>query len=106
MKIIAQLQEKLAPQTYGDEGNQVTKQTCIFVETFPEVEYPNSIAIDFSGENLIIVDALEIGKEYEVNYSVKAKKSEDGSRAFNSLRGWKVKLIGEPQKAEGDDMPL
>jgi hypothetical protein len=41
------------------------------------VEYPNTIAIDFSGENLILAGMMTVGEVYDVNYSIRCRKSDD-----------------------------
>ena len=45
MKIRWELKEKLDVQTFWEWENEFKKQTLIFVEVEPEVEFPNTIAI-------------------------------------------------------------
>lgn len=92
MKITAELKEKLDIQTFGEAEKEFKKQTLIFVETEPEVEYPNTIAIDFQGDNLQLAGAMEVWKTYIVNFSIVCKKTDKGW-IFNTIRGWKIKPI-------------
>lgn len=92
MKITAELKEKLDIQTFGEAEKEFKKQTLIFAETEPEVEYPNTIAIDFFGDNLQLAGAMDIGKHYIVNFSISCKKAEKWG-VFNTIKGRKVKPI-------------
>lgn len=102
MKIRAELQEKMPVQTYWEGENQGTKQTLIFAEAEPEVEYPNTIAIDFSGENLILAWMMTVGEVYDVNYSIRCKKSDDWQKAFNGIRWRKIHAVSETKKQDED----
>lgn len=105
MKIIGELKEKLEVQEFGTEDNKFKKQTLIFVETEPEVEYPNTIAIDFSNEKISLAGAMQVGWIYEVNYSVSCKKSDKG--VFNTIRGWKIKEVkSADEKQEEEVLPF
>lgn len=110
MKIRAELKEKLEVQTFGEWENEFRKQTLIFVETEPEVEYPNTIAIDFSNDRLSLAWAMDVWKIYDINYSVNCKKTEKG--VFNTIRWRKVVEVGwneietEPVEEEKDAIPF
>lgn len=94
-------------QTYWEGDNQWKKQTLIFAEVEPEVEYPNTLAIDFSGENLVLAGAMTVGWIYDVNFSIRCRKSDDWQKAFNGIRWRKVKEISETHKQdEGDEVPF
>ena len=84
MKIRWQLKKKLEVQTFGEWENQFKKQTLIFVETEPEIEFPNTIAIDFSNDRLVIAGAMDEWKIYDVNFSVNCKETEKW--CFNTIR--------------------
>ena len=99
MKIRGELQEKMPVQTYWEGDNQGKKQTLIFAEAEPEVEYPNTIAIDFSGENLILAGMMTVGEVYDVNYSIRCRKSEDWQKAFNGIRWRKIHAVSETGKS-------
>lgn len=102
--MVAQLQEKLEQQTFGEGEKTFTKQTCIFVETMPETEYPNTVAIDFSGDNLMLASAMDVGKTYAVNFSISCKKTDKGG-LFNTIRGWKIHEVAT-QPQEETDVPF
>lgn len=89
-------------QTYGEGDNQGKKQTLIFAEAEPEVEYPNTIAVDFNGENLVLAGMMTVGEVYDVNYSIRCRKSDDWQKAFNGIRWRKVKEISETKKQDDD----
>ena len=108
MKIRWELKEKLEVQTFGEWENEFKKQTLIFVETEPEVEFPNTIAIDFSNDRLAIAWAMEVWRIYDVNYSVNCKKTEKW--IFNTVRWRKAVEVGgkeiETDDIEDDSMPF
>lgn len=101
MKVRAELKEKLDVQTFGEWENEFRKQTLIFVEVEPEVEFPNTIAIDFTNDNLSLAGAMEVGGIYDVNFSISCKKTEKGG-VFNTIRWRKINAIktSEEKKAE------
>lgn len=108
MKIRWELKEKLEVQTFGEWENEFKKQTLIFVETEPEVEFPNTIAIDFSNDRLAIAWAMEVWRIYDVNYSVNCKKTDKW--IFNTVRWRKSVEVGgkeiETDDIEDDAMPF
>lgn len=108
MKIRWELKEKLEVQTFGEWENEFKKQTLIFVETEPEVEFPNTIAIDFSNDRLAIAWAMEVWRIYDVNYSVNCKKTDKW--IFNTVRWRKAVEVGgkeiETTDIEDDAMPF
>ena len=110
MKIRWELKEKLEVQTFWEWENQFKKQTLIFVETEPEVEFPNTIAIDFSNERLALAWAMDVWKIYDINYSVHCKNTEKG--VFNTIRWRKaVEVNGKEIETtetedEDDAMPF
>ena len=55
------------------------------VEVEPEVEFPNTIAIDFSNDKLSLAGAMEVGGIYDVNFSISCKKTDKGG-IFNTIR--------------------
>lgn len=101
MKVRAELKEKMDVQTFGEWENEFKKQTLIFVEVEPEVEFPNTIAIDFTNDNLSLAGAMEVGGIYDVNFSISCKKTEKGG-VFNTIRWRKINAIktSEEKKAE------
>ena len=105
MKIRAELKERMEVQTFGEAEKEFKKQTCIFAEVEPEVEFPNTIAIDFSGDNLMLAGAMEIGWIYDVNFNISCKKTEKGW-IFNTVRWRKVKEVAETPKKDSDDIPF
>lgn len=108
MKIRWELKEKLEVQTFGEWENEFKKQTLIFVETEPEVEFPNTIAIDFSNDRIAIAWAMEVWRIYDVNYSVNCKKTDKW--IFNTVRWRKAVEVGgkeiETTDIEDDAIPF
>lgn len=105
MKIRWELKKKLAVQTFGEWENEFKKQTCIFVETEPEIEFPNTIAIDFSNDRLCLSWAMEEWKVYDVNYSVNCKETDKG--VFNTIRWRKVVEVWTvAQKEDVQEFPF
>lgn len=98
MKIRWELKKKLDVQTFWEWENEFKKQTCIFVETEPEIEFPNTIAIDFSNDRLALAWAMEEWKVYDVNYSVNCKETDKG--VFNTIRWRKVVEVSGSEKKE------
>lgn len=107
MKIRWELKKKLDVQTFWEWENEFKKQTLIFVETEPEIEFPNTIAIDFSNDRLAIAWAMDVGKIYDVNYSVNCKETDKG--CFNTIRWRKAVEVGgtsAPVKEEVTEFPF
>lgn len=107
MKIRWELKKKLDVQTFWEWENEFKKQTLIFVETEPEIEFPNTIAIDFSNDRLAIAWAMDVGKIYDVNYSVNCKETDKG--CFNTIRGRKAVEVGgtsAPVKEDVTEFPF
>lgn len=106
MKIIWELKEKMDVQTFGEWEKEFRKQTLIFAEAEPEVEFPNTIAIDFSNDNLVLAWAMEVWKIYSINFSISCKKTEKGG-VFNTIRWRKIKGIEtEERKEEIEQLPF
>lgn len=103
MKVRAELKEKLDVQTFGEWDKEFKKQTLIFVEVEPEVEFPNTIAIDFSNDNLSLAGAMEIGGIYDVNFSISCKKTEKGG-VFNTIRWRKINAIKTSDEKEAEEV--
>lgn len=99
MKIRWELKEKLDVQTFGEWENEFKKQTLIFVEVEPEVEFPNTIAIDFSNDKLSLAGAMEVGWIYDVNFSISCKKTDKGG-IFNTIRWRKIQAIKTSEENE------
>ena len=105
MKIRWELKKKLAVQTFGEWENEFKKQTLIFVETEPEIEFPNTIAIDFSNDRLAIAGAMDEGKIYDVNFSISCKETEKWT--FNTIRWRKaVEVWTVAQKEDVQEFPF
>ena len=103
MKVRAELKEKMDVQTFGEWDKEFKKQTLIFVEVEPEVEFPNTIAIDFSNDNLSLAGAMEVGGIYDVNFSISCKKTEKGG-VFNTIRWRKINAIKTSDEKEADEV--
>lgn len=103
MKVRAELKEKMDVQTFGEWDKEFKKQTLIFVEVEPEVEFPNTIAIDFSNDNLPLAGAMEVGGIYDVNFSISCKKTEKGG-VFNTIRWRKINAIKTSDEKEADEV--
>lgn len=103
MKVRAELKEKLDVQTFGEWDKEFKKQTLIFVEVEPEVEFPNTIAIDFTNDNLSLAGAMEIGGIYDVNFSISCKKTEKGG-VFNTIRWRKINAIKTSDEKEAEEV--
>lgn len=103
MKVRAELKEKMDVQTFGEWDKEFKKQTLIFVEVEPEVEFPNTIAIDFSNDNLSLAGAMEIGGIYDVNFSISCKKTEKGG-VFNTIRWRKINAIKTSDEKEAEEV--
>lgn len=103
MKIRWELKEKMEVQTFGEWENEFKKQTLIFVEVEPEVEFPNTIAIDFSNDKLIFAGSMEVGGIYDVNFSISCKKTEKGG-IFNTIRGRKITAVKTPDEKEAEEV--
>ena len=103
MKIRWELKEKMEVQTFGEWENEFKKQTLIFVEVEPEVEFPNTIAIDFSNDKLILAGSMEVGGIYYVNFSISCKKTEKGG-IFNTIRGRKITAVKTPDEKEAEEV--
>ena len=103
MKLIEELKEKLDVQTFGEWDKEFKKQTLIFVEVEPEVEFPNTIAIDFSNDNLSLAGAMEVGGIYDVNFSISCKKTEKGG-VFNTIRWRKINAIKTSDEKEAEEV--
>lgn len=105
MKIRAKLLKKFPLQTFGDQGNEFKKITCLFEEVEPEIENPNTLAIDFSNKNLALVEAIQYGKIYDICYSTTAKETEKAG-VFNTIRGWKIKEVWEIKEENDETLPF
>lgn len=103
MKVRAELKEKLDVQTFGEWENEFRKQTLIFVEVEPEVEFPNTIAIDFTNDNLSLAGAMEVGGIYDVNFSISCKKTEKGG-VFNTIRWRKINAIKTSDEKRAEEV--
>ena len=103
MKVRAELKEKMDVQTFGEWDKEFKKQTLIFVEVEPEVEFPNTIAIDFSNDNLSLAGAMEVGGIYDVNFSVSCKKTEKGG-IFNTIRWRKINAVKTADEKESEEV--
>ena len=103
MRVRAELKEKLDVQTFGEWDKEFKKQTLIFVEVEPEVEFPNTIAIDFSNDNLSLAGAMEVGGIYDVNFSISCKKTEKGG-VFNTIRWRKINAIKTSDEKEAEEV--
>ena len=103
MKVRAELKEKMDVQTFGEWDKEFKKQTLIFVEVEPEVEFPNTIAIDFSNDNLSLAGAMEVGGIYDVNFSISCKKTEKGG-VFNTIRWRKINAIKTSDEKEAEEI--
>ena len=73
------------------------------VEVEPEVEFPNTIAIDFSNDKLILAGSMEVGGIYDVNFSISCKKTEKGG-IFNTIRGRKITAVKTPDEKEAEEV--
>ena len=103
MKIRWELKEKTDVQTFGEWENEFKKQTLIFVEVEPEVEFPNTVAIDFSNDKLSLAGAMEIGWIYDVNFSISCKKTEKGW-IFNTIRWRKINAVKTPDEKDAEEV--
>ena len=103
MKIRWELKEKLEVQTFGEWDKEFKKQTCVFVEVEPEVEFPNTIAIDFSNDNLSLAGAMEVGGIYDVNFFFFCKKTEKGG-IFNTIRWRKINAVKTADEKESEEV--
>ena len=103
MKVRAELKEKLDVQTFGEWDKEFKKQTLIFVEVEPEVEFPNTIAIDFTNDNLSLAGAMEVGGIYDVNFSISCKKTDKGG-IFNTIRWRKIQAVKTPEDKEAEEV--
>ena len=88
MKIVGEITKIYDIEEIGNGDNSFRKQTIV-IKSKEEVEYPDEVAIDFTGEKLIFVDGLKAGDDVEVYFATRVRESEKGG-VFNTLRGWKV----------------
>lgn len=74
--------------------NQTDKQTVIVEEL--EGKYPNSIAIDFMGDKVMMSRNLHVGDEVNIKYNAKANEYND--KVYNNIRAWSLDVISETKQ--------
>lgn len=71
-------------QTFG----QWTSRTLNIEES--EGQYPNSLSIEFSKDNIAKLDQFKVGEVVTVEFNTRCYTSSKGGY-FNSINGWRIK---------------
>jgi len=95
--------------TIGTE-NPITKKVLCVEQNNPDTQYPDSLAFDFLKEKAEMLQGIAVWDVVEVMYNSSFKISEAKNSVFNSIRGWKVKIMKAgaelAQEQPDDNLPF
>lgn len=86
-------------------NNNLEKKTILVKETKSDEDYKNnSLAIDFLGDKVALIDGVEEGDTVKVMLNFKAREATNGN-IYNGITGWKVDKTSSGEE-KGEDLPF
>lgn len=96
-KITGKLQKIGAVQNVSDKFQ---KREFVIVT---DEKYPQSIQLEFTQNNVVMLDNFQLGQNVEVTFSLRGRewKSDSGTKYFNTLNAFGIKDVSAPvQKSD------
>jgi len=89
-------------------SNKFQKREFVIVT---DDKYPQSIQLEFTQNNVVMLDNFQLGQNVEVTFSLRGRewKSDSGTKYFNTLNAFEIKDIVAPihQNIEdSNDLPF
>lgn len=81
------------------------KSRQLIVKTDTESQYPQELSIEFNQAKAEILDVVEEGSEVKVSVNLSGRKWTDKNgvdKWFNSLNGWKLEVLSQPESDDSD----
>ena len=95
---------KMIGQT--QEVSQSFRKRELVVTT--EEQYPQHILIEFHQDKCDVLNSYQVGQQATISVNLRGKEYQDKqtgqTKYFNTIQGWKINAVGQPQPAYGQPM--